>query len=103
VGSDLQRGSILLMFESHQQVEAAILAVIGQRLVAHIDDRGLNAPLINVIYDVIGALRNLEVDRLIVSAMIEFEGKRIACPTRPAPEKTGAWPGTTTMPKILAA
>ena len=78
-GADLQRGRVFAHVRiADEQMQAAILAVIGQRLVAGIDDRAVELhPLINVVHDVVGALRNLEVHGLIVAAVVELEGERI--------------------------
>ena len=44
-------------------MEPAIFSVIGQGLVARIDDGAIKLhPLINVVHDVIGALTELKID-----------------------------------------
>jgi hypothetical protein len=78
-GSDLQRRRVLAHVRiADEQMQPAILAVIGQRFIAGIDDRAVELhPLINVVHNVVGALRNLETDRLIVAAVVELESERV--------------------------
>ncbi len=77
-GADLQRVGVLAHVRiADEQVEAAVFAVIGQRLVARVDDGAVELhPLVNVVDDVIGALGDLEMDRLIVAMLVEFERER---------------------------
>ena len=45
-------------------MEAPVFAVVGERLVPRVDDRAVELhPLVNVVYDVVRALAELEVDR----------------------------------------
>ena len=63
-GPDFQRGRERAHVGiADQQMEPAILSVIGQRLVARIDDGAVELhPLVNVVDDVIGALAELKID-----------------------------------------
>src|ERR1700736_2219136 len=62
-------------------MEPAILAIIGQRLVARVDDGTVELhPLINVVDDVVGALAELKRDRLLLLRRFEIEGERIGLP-----------------------
>ena len=60
------------------KVEPPIFPVIGQRLVARVDDRAIELhPLVNVVHDVIGPLAELEIDRFFRRRHIEIEGEGI--------------------------
>ena len=59
-------------------MQPPVFAVIRVRLVAGVDDGPVELhPLVDVVYDVIGALRDLEVDRRRVAAGFPVEGKGI--------------------------
>ena len=59
-------------------MKTAILPVVGEGLVAGVDDRPIELdPLINVVDDVIGSLGDLEKHGLIQSVLIEFERQRV--------------------------
>ena len=64
-----------------EQMEPAIFAIIGQRLVARVDDGAIELhPLINVVDDVIGALAQLKRDRRFRLRRLEIERQRIGLP-----------------------
>ncbi len=61
-----------------QQVQATIFPVIGQRLVAGVDNRAVELhPLVDVVDDVIGALGNLEPDRTRPARTVKLERQRV--------------------------
>src|SRR4030088_1683758 len=59
-------------------MQPAIFAVIGQRLVARIDDGAIELhPLVDVVDDVIGALAQLKNDMWFRRRRLEVEGQRV--------------------------
>ena len=59
-------------------MEPPIFSVIGQRLVARVDDRAIKLhPLIDVVHDVIGALAKLEIDLGFRLRRLEIKRQRI--------------------------
>src|SRR5215218_10260638 len=62
-------------------MQAPVFAVVGQRLVARIDDGAVKLhPLVNVVHDVIRALTDLERDRALRGRRLEIERERIRLP-----------------------
>ena len=105
-GPDLQRGRVLAHVRiANEQMQAAILAVIGQRFVTGIDDRAVELhPLVDVVHDVVGTLRNLKVHRLIVAAVVKLEGEGIGlADAAGCRKKSAASPETTAVRTALAA
>ena len=72
-----------------QEMQPAIFAVIGVRLIAGVDDRAVELhPLVDVVDDVIGALGDLKVHRRPYPRSISQSNESgLAWPTRPAPVK----------------
>src|SRR2546421_11290050 len=69
-------------------MQSAIFAVVGQRLVARVNDRAVELhPLINVVHDVIRALADLKVDPLFRGRNVKVEGERIGLPDPPSTGK----------------
>ena len=65
-------------------MQPPIFPVIGQRLVARIDDGAIELhPLINVVDDVIGALAELEIDLALRLRRLEIERQWIRLPDPP--------------------
>src|SRR5262249_5195775 len=59
-------------------MESTIFAVIGEWLIARIDDCAVELhPLINVVHDVIRPLAELEVNRLFARWDLEIESERV--------------------------
>ena len=59
-------------------MQPAIFPIIGQRLIARVDDRAVELnPLINVIHDMVGPLAKLKIDRLFRRRHFEIEGEGI--------------------------
>src|SRR5438552_17548105 len=59
-------------------MQPAIFSIIGQRLIARVDDRAIELhPLINVVHNMIGPLTDLEIDRGIAFSDFEVERQRI--------------------------
>ena len=59
-------------------MEPAIFPVIGQRLIARVDDGAIELhPLVNVVDDVIGALAQLEIDVDLGLRQLEIERERV--------------------------
>ena len=88
-GADLQRGRERAhVGVADEQMQAAILAIVGQRLVARVDDRAVELhPLVDVVDDVIGALADLEIGPALAAGGSKSKASGLACPTRPAPVK----------------
>ena len=62
-------------------MQPAKTPVVRQRFVPRIDDRAVELhPLVDVVDDVIGALRELEVDGLAAIWLLEIEGETIGDP-----------------------
>ena len=62
-------------------MEPAIFSIIGQRLVARVDDGAIELhPLVDVVHDVIGALAELKIDRRFRLRRFEIERERIRLP-----------------------
>ena len=82
--ADLQRGGERThVGVADEQMQPAIFAIIGQRLVARVDDGAIELhPLINVVHDVIGPLAELEIDRRLPLGGIRNR-KRADSPARP--------------------
>ncbi len=78
-GADLQRiGERAHVRVADEQMQPAIFPIIGQRLIARVDDRAVELhPLINVVDDMIGPLAELEIDRLFRRRHFEIEGEGI--------------------------
>src|SRR6266581_9379663 len=67
-------------------MQPAIFSIIGQRLIARVDDRAIELhPLINVVHNMIGPLADLEIDWGIRFGDFKVERQRV----RP-PDPTGA-------------
>ena len=67
-----------------EQMQPPIFPIIGQRLVARIDDGAIELhPLVNVVDDVIGALAELEIDLALRLRRLEIERQRIRLPDAP--------------------
>ena len=77
-----------LMFESPMsKMQPPIFAIIGQRLVARIDDGAIELhPLVDVVHDVIGALADLEIDLRLRAAAVRNR-RRADSPDRPGPHR----------------
>ena len=59
-------------------MQPPIFAIIGQRLVARIDDGAIELhPLVDVVHDVIGALADLKIDLRLRLRHFEIECERI--------------------------
>ena len=89
-GADLQRGGERAHVRvADQQMQPAIFAVVGERLVARVDDGAVELhPLVDVVDDVIGALADLEIDaRGLQAGSSKSKASGLAWPTRPAPVK----------------
>ena len=70
-----------------EQMQPAIFPIIGQRLVARVDDRAVELhPLVNVIHDMVGPLAELKIDRLFRRRHFEIEGEGIGL-ARPGPPR----------------
>src|SRR5437762_10414961 len=62
-------------------MEPAIFSVIGERLIARVDDGAIELhPLVNVVHDVIGALAQLEIDVDLRLWELEIERQRVRLP-----------------------
>ncbi len=64
-----------------EQMEPAVFPVIGQRLVARVDDGAIELhPLVDVVHDVVGALAELEIDVDLRLRELEIERERVRLP-----------------------
>ena len=62
-------------------MQPPIFAIIGQRLVARIDDGAIELhPLVDVVHDVVGALADLKIDLRLRLRQFEIESERIRLP-----------------------
>ena len=65
-------------------MQPPVFPVIGQRLVARVDDGAIELhPLINVVDDVIGALAQLEIDLALRLRRLEIERQWVRLPNAP--------------------
>src|SRR5260370_41831562 len=70
---------------SNQKMQPTVLTIVGQRLIACVDDRSVELyPLVNVVDDVICSLADLKwnVSRPIGNLKVKFEWIRVADPPR---------------------
>src|SRR5947199_523407 len=81
-GADLQRvGKRAHVGITNEQMEPPIFAVIGQRLIARVDDSAVELhPLIDVVDDVVGALTELKRDRRFRLGRLKVECEWIGLP-----------------------
>src|SRR5947208_8448775 len=81
-GADLQRvGKRAHVGITNEQMESPIFAVIGQRLIARVDDGAVELhPLIDVVDDVVGALTELKRDRRLRLRWLKIERERVGLP-----------------------
>src|SRR5438477_12445633 len=88
-GADLQRvGKRAHVGITNEQMESPIFAVIGQRLIARVDDGAVELhPLIDVVDDVVGALTELKRDRRFRLGRLKVECERIGLPYSPSASK----------------
>src|ERR1700730_1300226 len=81
-GADLQGvGERAHVGIADEQMEPAIFSIIGQRLIARVDDGAVELhPLVNVVDDVVGALAELKRDRRLRLRWFEIERERVCLP-----------------------